>query len=89
VERSIGGAEESYREKEGEDRWNGRERMNIVERWSETESEGEKAIVGGKHWGWKEGDNNDDRQSEEARAGRGMARERQRGNDSTAISVRT
>lgn len=29
--------------------------MNIVERWSETESEGEKAIVGGKHWGWKEG----------------------------------
>lgn len=25
----------------------GRERTNIVERWSETESEGEKAIVGG------------------------------------------
>lgn len=53
--------------------------MNIVERWSETESEGEKAIVGGKHWGWKEGDNNDDRQSEETRTRRGMVGERRRG----------
>lgn len=63
--------------------------MNIVERWSETESEGEKAIVGGKHWGWKEGDNNDDRQSEEARTRRGMAKRETKRNDSTAISVRT
>lgn len=29
--------------------------MNIVERWSETESEGEKAIVGGNIGGGKRG----------------------------------
>lgn len=50
MEHSIGGTEGSHREKEGEDRSNGqgRERTNIVERWSETESEGERAIVGRK-----------------------------------------
>lgn len=36
----------------------GRERTNIVERWSETDSEGERAIVGGT-LGVEEGDNND------------------------------
>lgn len=35
----------------------GRERTNIVERWSETESEGERAIVG-RTLGVEEGDNN-------------------------------
>lgn len=44
----------------------GRERTNIVQRWSETESEGERAIVGGM-LGVEEGDNNDSRQSERAR----------------------
>lgn len=44
----------------------GRERTNIVERWSETESEGERAIVEGT-LGVEERDNNDDRQSERAR----------------------
>lgn len=44
LERSIGGAEKSYREKERENRSNGREKRNTVERWSETE--GERAILG-------------------------------------------
>lgn len=43
----------------------GRERTNIAERWSEIESEGERAIVGGT-LGAEEGDNNDSRQSERA-----------------------
>ena len=38
----------------------GRERTNIVERWSETESEGERAIVG-RTLRVEEGDNNDGR----------------------------
>jgi len=59
VERSIGGAEESYHEKEGEGISNGRERRNIVEKWSETESEGERAIRG-ERWGVEEGNNNEE-----------------------------
>lgn len=57
MEHSIGGTEGSHREKEGEDRSNGqgRERTNIVERWSETESEGERAIVGGNVGGGRGG----------------------------------
>lgn len=55
LERSIGDAEESYREREGEERSNGRERTNFVERWSETESEGERAIVGGNVGGGRGG----------------------------------
>lgn len=69
----------------------GRDRTNIVERWSETESEGERAIVGGT-LGVEERDNNDGRESESAvgyRTRRGMVYEGQGGIRHCDLSVRT
>jgi len=69
----------------------GRERTNIVERWSETDSEGERAIVGGT-LGVEEGDNNDkvDRARELGyRTKRGMVYDGQGGIRHCDLSVRT
>lgn len=58
----------------------GRERTNIVQRWSETESEGERAIVGGM-LGVEEGDTTTVDRARELgyRARRGMVYEGQGG----------
>jgi len=63
----------------------GRERTNIVERWSETESEGERAIEG-RTLRVEEGDNNDGRQSERARLSGGGWYMRDKEEYGTAIS---
>jgi len=69
----------------------GRERTNIVERWSETESEGERATLWGEHWGWKRGTTTTvDRAREHSyRTRRGMVYEGQRGIRHCDLSVRT
>lgn len=69
----------------------GRERTNFVERWSETESEGERAIVGGGRWGWKRGTTTTVDRARELgyRTRRGMVYEEQGGIRHCDLSVRT
>lgn len=68
----------------------GRERTNIVERWSETESEGERAIVG-RTLGVEEGTTTTVDRARELgyRTRRGMVYEGQRGIRHCDLSVRT